>query len=131
MMNACLTNNCVYCCQQTTMPLSHSDIDRITKLGYSKEFFLHQDDGWMRLQNKQGQCVFLTDKKCSIHADRPAGCRLYPVIFDEEIQQAIIDKECCYHKHFHLSNQKKDLLFRLVKTILSERSQRLHSSDVK
>jgi Fe-S-cluster containining protein len=78
------------------MLLSQADIARLEKQGYSKDWFVRFDsEGYAFLRNRQGHCVFYEDKdrRCRVYAFRPAGCRVYPVIFDEE-KGIIVDYIC-------------------------------------
>ncbi len=77
------------------MILSESDIKRIERLGYKREEFVEFRNGFWRLKNLNGHCVFLDVKtgKCKIYPYRPKGCMAYPVIY--KIGYGfIIDKEC-------------------------------------
>ncbi len=88
--------NCGVCCVETEMLLSSEDIKRLEKKGHSKEYFLRiNEDGYALLKNHNGHCVFynLSARKCSIYEDKPEGCSVYPVIFDEE-KGIIIDDIC-------------------------------------
>ncbi len=66
------------------MELTHRDIDRIAKLGFPVEYFAEYSDGFYRLKNVDGHCVFLDVERgrCKIYRYRPLGCRIYPVIYD-------------------------------------------------
>ena len=78
------------------MLLSADDIARLEKKGHSKSSFARFDkDGYAILRNRQGYCVFYNVKKrqCDIYADRPSGCRVYPIILDED-KGIIIDDIC-------------------------------------
>jgi len=35
-------------------------------------------NGWFHLKDMQGDCVFLSDKKCTVYEGRPAQCRTWP-----------------------------------------------------
>jgi hypothetical protein len=68
------------------MLLSAEDIAQLEKKGYKKEFFIRIDKaGYAVLRNRQDRCVFFDAEKrrCRVYAVRPSGCRVYPVIFDE------------------------------------------------
>jgi Fe-S-cluster containining protein len=68
------------------MLLSSEDIERLETKGYSEEFFVRFDRaGYAKLRNREGHCVFyeVEKRRCSVYADRPLGCRLYPVIYDK------------------------------------------------
>ena len=78
------------------MLLSAADIKRIEKKGFSKDLFTRFDsDGYAMLRNRQGKCVFFDDKKraCKIYSFRPSGCRIYPVMQDEE-KGIVLDEIC-------------------------------------
>jgi Fe-S-cluster containining protein len=78
------------------MLLSKDDIKRLEKKGYRKKFFLHLDKaGYVQLKNRNGYCVFydLEKHRCRVYVDRPSGCRVYPVIFDEE-KGIVLDGIC-------------------------------------
>jgi len=107
------------------MPLSISDIRRIEQIGFEQEFFVYSNDGWVQLKNNNGFCVFHTGEKCSIYEYRPEGCTLYPVIFDYDMKQAIIDDECPYRTTFLITRQIRTQLFKLVSKIIFERNKRL------
>ena len=87
---------CGACCKETEMLLSTEDIERLERKGYSKKFFVRFDsEGYAKLRNQHGHCVFYYAKKqqCKIYKDRPLGCRLYPVIYDE-IRGIVVDDIC-------------------------------------
>ena len=64
--------------------MTKSDIERISKLGYSVKEFAYFDGKFWRLRNVNGRCYFLTkDGLCKIYEDRPKGCRAYPIILIE------------------------------------------------
>lgn len=115
----CLKHTCVQCCIETKMPLSRLDTKRILKLGYLLEdFALKVGKGW-RLRNCSGRCVFLSEEGCKIYSCRPEGCRLYPLVFDENIQKVVIDHTCPYGYEFEV---EKDDVKKL--RILLERLER-------
>jgi hypothetical protein len=78
------------------MPLSNSDLKRILKLGCKLECFAVKTDGEWRLMNNSGRCVFLTEEGCRIYRHRPEGCRLYPLVYDEDLRKAVVDPFCPY-----------------------------------
>lgn len=87
---------CGSCCKETEMLLANFDIERLKKKGYSKRFFVRFDrDGYAKLRNRQGCCVFYDAEKrrCKIRAERPLGCRIYPVIY-HEAKGIIVDDIC-------------------------------------
>jgi Fe-S-cluster containining protein len=74
------------------MILTRSDITRLEKRGY-KGFYTKRG-GFYRLININGKCVFLEpSNECLVYEDRPAGCRGYPLVYDEE-RGVVLDEEC-------------------------------------
>lgn len=89
-------SHCGVCCTETEMLLSKKDIKRLKNKGYSPENFVQYDkQGYAQLKNCNGYCVFYDRKnhRCIVYADRPAGCRVYPVIVDEE-SGIVLDSIC-------------------------------------
>jgi len=93
----CLKVRCSKCCWDTQMILTPSDIQRIEKLGYKREYFAFFDGKYWRLKNVNGHCIFLDEKTglCKIYENRPLGCRAYPIIVDDETNMCVIDIEYC------------------------------------
>lgn len=122
---------CGTCCQETEMPLTKKDIERLLKKGYSTKFFTrHAKEGYITLRNLKGHCVFFDVKniKCKVYSDRPLGCRLYPIIFDER-KGVIVDKLCPAHMSWTENNKKTKgkKVIRLLKKIDREAKQRRSS----
>src|SRR4030042_509103 len=87
---------CGVCCRETEMLLSAEDIERLERKGYSKEFFVRFDEaGYAKLRNQHGRCVFydVEKRRCKVYADRPLGCRIYPVIY-AEAKGIVVDSIC-------------------------------------
>ena len=87
---------CGVCCTETEMLLSNEDIERLERMGYLRGFFVFFDkEGYATLRNAKGHCVFydVEKRRCRVYGVRPAGCRLYPVIYDEE--KGIVSDEIC------------------------------------
>lgn len=78
------------------MVLTVEDILEITSLGYSIDYFAELRDGYVRLKNVNGHCVFLDEKrnKCMIYSHRPIGCRLYPLLYDPYNDEVLVDDLC-------------------------------------
>ena len=89
-------SNCGICCTETEMLLSKKDIKRLEDRGYKQCKFVRYDKlGYATLKNKEGYCIFYdhTMRRCSEYSNRPSGCRVYPVILDEE-KGIILDTIC-------------------------------------
>ncbi len=115
----CLSHKCILCCIETGMPLSPLDMDRISKLGYWRDdFAVSTINGW-QLKNLSGRCVFLAGNGCSIYPNRPEGCRLYPLVYDEDLRQSALDELCPHRYEFKITpsdhRKLKSLLERLRK----------------
>ena len=92
-------SNCGVCCTQTEMLLSEKDIARLVNRGFRKtDFVKFSKNGYAQLKNREGYCVFydLKNRRCNVYLDRPSGCRLYPVILDED--KGIILDDICQSK---------------------------------
>lgn len=111
---------CGVCCQETEMLLSNEDITRLESKGYSKRFFVRFDKaGYALLRNREGHCVFYNPEKmqCDVYAFRPAGCRVYPVIYDED-KGIIVDTIC--HAHETVTEQEKKRKGKMVLKLLEK-----------
>jgi Fe-S-cluster containining protein len=78
------------------MMLSGADIKLLEKVGYDRKKFMRFDkQGYARLRNQRGFCVFYSFEKhrCRVYKHRPLGCRVYPVIYSEE-EGIILDDLC-------------------------------------
>lgn len=102
MRNVCRDHGCVSCCYGTEMLLSRDDVQRIANLGFKEDFFAVESKGFKVLRNRDGRCVFHDGDKCTIYPDRPLGCKLYPVIFDENVNHPVKDKLCPFRAEFPL-----------------------------
>jgi len=60
------------------MILLPSDIERIERHGCRG--FYEFRDGFYRLRNVDGRCMFLRSGRCGIYEVRPLGCRVYPLV---------------------------------------------------
>ena len=87
---------CGLCCRETEMLLSAKDIKRLEQKGYRRAFFVRFDSqGYATLKNNRGHCVFydVEKRQCEVRTHRPAGCRIYPVIYHED-KGIIVDPIC-------------------------------------
>ncbi len=115
---------CIQCCLETEMPLLKKDIERIKKLGFNYDYFVVNRDGWLQLNNSNGRCVFNDGKQCLIYENRPEGCKLYPIIFDEDENCATLDKDCPHRDEFKISERDSMIVASLVAKLKDERRQR-------
>jgi len=123
-------SNCGVCCTETEMLLSKKDIKRLEEKGFSENQFVQYDrQGYAQLKNRDGYCIFydLKNRLCSVYVDRPAGCRVYPVILDEEVG-IILDEICESRNSITLSEKKLKgkRVIALLKVIDAEAMTRCH-----
>jgi uncharacterized protein len=121
--NVCRTHHCVTCCYDTEMLLLDEDVQRIVDLGFEESYFARtSSDGFKMLKNSsQGRCVFHDGKLCAIYTNRPAGCKLYPVIFDENLNRPVKDKLCPFSVEFELTLQARQELTDAYLRLMDER----------
>jgi Fe-S-cluster containining protein len=87
---------CGECCKETEMLLSNEDIERLERKGYNRDYFVRFDkEGYAVLRNQSGVCVFFDTEKqvCRERKSRPLGCRIYPVMLDEN-KGIVVDALC-------------------------------------
>jgi len=121
-------SNCGICCKETEMLLAEKDIKRLEKKGFSKKNFTEIDNqGYAVLKNQDGYCVFydLKSRKCSVYVDRPSGCRVYPVILDED-KGIVFDDICdsCSSITLKEKKVKGKKVIKLLKKIDTEAEKR-------
>jgi Fe-S-cluster containining protein len=105
------------------MTLTEEDVERISKLGV-KDFYMYKG-GYLQLVNVQGRCIFLKRDKCSIYEDRPAGCRLYPLILDLDNDDIILHDFCPYTEEFNFTDEDEDKLQDVIDCEEKERDERI------
>lgn len=123
MPSPCLRHKCIKCCCETQMPLSAADTRLLEDAG--KSGFCAAQDGWLQLRNEGGRCVFHDGSGCTVYKERPQGCRLYPVVFNEALGKAEQDPECPHGKEFPLSGKERRAVQRLAGRLCAERAARL------
>lgn len=116
---------------ETNMFLTSRDIQLIEKRGFTREFFVSENNGWLQLKNHHGRCVFHNGNKCIIYEHRPEGCRLYPLVYDKTHEEVILDDECPQRHCFPLTKEKNSQLKRLVCLLETERIQRIRRKATK
>jgi len=124
MRSPCLRNKCVQCCLETEMPLLNEEIESMKGRGFSYDHFVVSRDGWLQLKNQNGRCVYNDGKGCSIYDIRPEGCRLYPIVCDEDANRATLDRDCPHRNEFRISESDLGMLISLVHRLKDERKQR-------
>jgi len=103
------------------MPLSSSDIVRINGLGFSENSYMVKKNGNRQLKNQTGRCVFHNGQQCTIYKHRPEGCQLYPVIFNEDMGEAVLDSYCPHNEEFQLTPNISRKVIKLVRKLDAEK----------
>ena len=116
----CLEHRCILCCSNTEMPLTRSDVERLLKKGYKFQDFAVRENKETRLRNVKGYCFFLRKGKCIIYPIRPEGCKMYPLIYNEEQGEGVFDELCPYHKQFMTTKKKIEELNKLISKLEKE-----------
>lgn len=118
------------------MLLTEADVARLAGLGHDPAAFAETRDGWRVLRNRpwpgdpageERACVFLdAEGRCTVHADRPAGCRLYPLVFDLEEGPYLDDGTCPFTEAFapRVGAAERAGLERLKAVLTQERRRR-------
>ena len=124
--NVCGSHRCTSCCYDTEMMLLEEDIERIVGLGYKEDLFAAGLDQFKVLRNSSaGRCVFHDGKGCTIYENRPKGCKLYPVVYDEDLSLPVRDVSCPYRNEFRITSKAKKELPEIYRNLISERRNRL------
>lgn len=113
----CRINSCNKCCIDTRMPLTGIDIKRIIRQGYRYRDFVIRRKRERFLKNSNGKCIFLGDVGCKIYSSRPTGCRLYPLVYNENTGQGVIHDYCPYGHMFKVCSEDVESLRSLVKEL--------------
>lgn len=90
-------SHCGICCEETEMLLSNADVECLERMGISKQKFVRYDrQGFARLRNRHGFCVFydVAKRRCKIYRHRPLGCRVYPAMYKERRGIVVVDGLC-------------------------------------
>ena len=106
------------------MLLSKEDIERLERLGFSREdFTVSGEDGLTMLRNAGEWCYFYDpeEKKCQVYEYRPLGCFIYPVTYSND--EGVITDELCPMRHTISKRELKtkgQILLKQLKRTTSE-----------
>ena len=77
-------SRCLACCRFKTIQINPYEIARLAgNRGVSTTEFIDRfttNGGTVLYVKQDGTCIFLDAGGCSVHADRPLVCRLYPIV---------------------------------------------------
>lgn len=134
----CLAAGCSACCHDTEMLLTQADAARLAAARPGLDFHFQADDGYLQLRGRDGPpapgmkgrpCVFLDEAgRCSVHAERPAGCRLYPAVWDGPRSVRLDSEHCPETRGFHLDPPTQAAVHELVATLRAERKARISAA---
>jgi Fe-S-cluster containining protein len=105
------------------MTLTEEDVRRIDALGYQDWYFYNH--GYLQMRNVDGKCFFLRDGFCEIHANKPIGCQLYPMVLDIDEWEVVMHDFCRFTDHFNFDRQDAEMLKATIETEERERRLRL------
>lgn len=111
-------SHCGICCTKTEMLLSNADIELLERAGYDRREFVRYDkNGYAKLRNRNGYCVFYDSEKhrCKAYKHRPSGCRIYPVVYSEE--DGVIADDLCPEKDTASADELKRKGTKVVKLL--------------
>jgi Fe-S-cluster containining protein len=106
------------------MTLTRGDATRLEAAGH-RDFFTEAANGDLRLTNRDGRCVFLEEGRCSAYADRPDGCRSYPLVLDLDEDRVVRHDFCPHADEFRFGDDDERRLRRSVDEELREAAKRL------
>lgn len=116
-MLPCEKHGCAACCYETEMPLTTDDIARLEALGHARASFVAWSDegtAQLRTRDEEGKpCFFLKEGRCSVYADRPAGCRIYPLVLNEH-GRVVRDVDCPHRAEFPMDPSAKRRIERVL-----------------
>ncbi|HHQ48414.1 MAG TPA: YkgJ family cysteine cluster protein, partial [Acidobacteria bacterium] len=95
----CTAGSCTACCFETRLSLLDEDIARLEAAGH-RDFTVRDREGYLRLRNVHGRCVFLGAQGCTVYSIRPDGCRTYPLVYYEEEDEVDFDTFCPHWRRF-------------------------------
>jgi dCTP deaminase len=118
----CLKADCHECCVETEMPLTRRDVERLAASGHDAVGFTEVEDGFTFLANVDGTCFFLgSDGRCTEYGHRPEGCRLYPLVLDEDMTDFEMDHLCPHAGDVSAGRTDETALLELLDHIARER----------
>lgn len=100
-MTICQKYDCSLCCRDREVVLTRKDITKLLTYGHYEQVFARPSKYGHNIKELifvDGECVFLKHNKCTVYANRPTACRIFPYCLDEN--GGCIDDECTHSKEF-------------------------------
>lgn len=124
----CVAHVCTKCCYEAEMPLTEADMARLEALGHRRaDFVVLDDESVAQLRMVDGHCYFLRSGRCSVHRERPIGCRLYPRVWDQYTDRIVLDEFCPFADEFPADAGVDRLVRSTLRTLYEEAAQRRRS----
>ena len=107
---------------------------RLSALGHDPQAFSRVGEDGMRClrtvapqaEGMPGRpCFFLKEGRCSVYADRPEGCRIYPFVMQAEDGRVVRDEDCPFRQEFPRDLGLERRLKRVVLTLRREAASRV------
>ena len=118
------------CCKLGGVIATQNEIDVIIHRGLTS-YFIEIENGIYGIDwGEDGTCPYFENNRCSIHAVRPLGCRLFPVV--QTLSREILLVECPLAAHLSekvVQNRKKIILQR--PDFVTRRSEHLRKEHAK
>jgi len=92
-------------------------VARLTALGFKVRDFAYGYGHKRVLRNVGGRCFFLGKEGCTVYSDRPAGCRLYPLVYDEGRRRGVLDSICPHREEFTVGEADREALRSLIRKL--------------
>jgi len=99
------------------MPLTREDVARLSGLGFKAKDFVYGHGRMRVLRNVGGRCFFLCEGGCAVYEDRPEGCRLYPLVYDEAKSRFVLDSLCPHRDEFMVGEVDRVALRSLIRKL--------------
>jgi len=106
------------------MSLRLADVARLERAG-QRDFYRQDEDGYLRLRNVDGRCVFLAEGRCTVYPHRPEGCVLYPLILFTDCDEVGLHAFCSHRHEFSFASGDEAWLRRGIASEDEEARQRL------
>jgi Fe-S-cluster containining protein len=119
-----------HCCKLGGVVATQNEVDAITKLGYPNYFVQLSNDVCGIEWENDGSCPYLMNGLCSIYSVRPLGCRIFPVIQDQNHDVTLIECPLSFSISDNEIEQRKQILIQRPNYIIRQ-SVEMRSEHIK
>jgi Fe-S-cluster containining protein len=109
--------------------LTKKDITKLLTFGHYEQVFAKPSRHGMGLKELifvNGECVFLKTGKCSVYANRPTACRIFP--YNSDGTSETIDPECPHAADFQADKAFIDYAKAGMREIVEDVEKTIRSS---